>query len=154
MIGRASAVSRAKRFLLLAVTWAVSAAVLSGCTEFRRAIGMERSAPDEFAVESRAPLTIPPDFDLRPPQPGAPRPQEARPGDVARKAIDNARAGEPGKQAQATPNLPTGVSGGPAGDPSQQVGDQSLSNKLLGAGETTGGAAVEKRETSVVKGVY
>ena len=36
-----------------------------------------RSGPDEFMVSKRAPLTIPPDFALTPPKPGAPRPQEA-----------------------------------------------------------------------------
>jgi len=36
-----------------------------------------RSGPDAFMVSKRAPLTIPPDFTLVPPKPGAPRPQEA-----------------------------------------------------------------------------
>ena len=30
--------------------------------------------PDEFAVQRQAPLVVPPDFSLTPPQPGAPRP--------------------------------------------------------------------------------
>ena len=30
--------------------------------------------PDEFAVQRQAPLIMPPDFALTPPQPGAPRP--------------------------------------------------------------------------------
>ncbi len=37
---------------------------------------MGRNAPDEFAVVERPPLSMPPDFSLRPPRPGAPRPQE------------------------------------------------------------------------------
>ena len=65
----------------------------------RRIVGMDRVGPDEFAVESRAPLTIPPEFELRPPQPGAPRPQEGTAADKARKVIDTAGPGEPGKQA-------------------------------------------------------
>ena len=36
-----------------------------------------RSGPDEFAVQRQQPLVIPPDFNLVPPRPGAPRPQEA-----------------------------------------------------------------------------
>ena len=32
--------------------------------------------PDEFTVTTRAPLSMPPDFSLRPPRPGASRPQE------------------------------------------------------------------------------
>ena len=35
-----------------------------------------QSTPDEFQVVARAPLEVPPDFNLRPPQPGSPRPQE------------------------------------------------------------------------------
>jgi hypothetical protein len=41
-----------------------------------RSFGLVRDPPDEFQVSSRAPLTVPPDFNLRPPQPGQPRPQE------------------------------------------------------------------------------
>jgi hypothetical protein len=44
---------------------------LSGCGFLSN-----RGAPDEFQVVSRAPLEVPPDFSLRPPQPGSPRPQE------------------------------------------------------------------------------
>jgi hypothetical protein len=52
--------------------------VLAGCSgdDLSRTFGMTRDAPDEFTVTTRAPLSMPPDFSLRPPQPGAPRPQE------------------------------------------------------------------------------
>ena len=33
-----------------------------------------RDRPDEFAVQRQAPLVVPPDFALVPPEPGAPRP--------------------------------------------------------------------------------
>ena len=46
-------------------------------------LGRER--PDEFAVQRQAPLVIPPDFALTPPQPGAPRPAE---GTAAQQALD------------------------------------------------------------------
>ncbi len=49
---------------------------LSGCESAKEQLGMNRHAPDEFAVLQRAPLELPPDYSLRPPQPGAPRPQE------------------------------------------------------------------------------
>ena len=81
---------------LLAVALGSSTLLLAGCNDFRQAIGLDRVGPDEFAVESRAPLTIPPEFDLRPPQPGAPRPQEGTAADKARKVIDTAGPGEPG----------------------------------------------------------
>ena len=35
-------------------------------------LGLERRVPDEFQVVRRAPLTLPPDFTLRPPTPGQP----------------------------------------------------------------------------------
>jgi hypothetical protein len=41
-----------------------------------RTFGLNRDSPDEFTVTTRAPLSMPPDFTLRPPQPGAARPQE------------------------------------------------------------------------------
>ena len=44
-----------------------------------------RERPDEFAVQRQAPLVIPPDFELVPPAPGAPRPTE---GTAAQQALD------------------------------------------------------------------
>ncbi len=49
---------------------------LSACSDIRDDLGLGRDAPDEFAVVDRPPLSLPPDFNLRPPQPGAPRPQD------------------------------------------------------------------------------
>ena len=115
---------------------------------------MDRVGPDEFAVESRAPLTIPPEFNLRPPQPGAARPQEASSSDKARKVIDTAGPGEPGKQATAGLRVPAGGVGGPQLETGQQVGDQSLASKLLGTNDSAAGGATEKRETTPIKGVY
>lgn len=52
--------------------------LLAGCgNSVKQTLGMERTVPDEFAVVERAPLVMPPDFNLEPPRPGAPRPQEA-----------------------------------------------------------------------------
>jgi len=50
---------------------------LTGCgNSFRESLGLTRTAPDEFQVIAHAPLSMPPDIALRPPVPGAPRPQE------------------------------------------------------------------------------
>ena len=50
---------------------------LAGCsTDVSRTFGLTRDTPDEFVVTTRAPLSMPPDYNLRPPQPGASRPQE------------------------------------------------------------------------------
>lgn len=57
--------------------------MLAACSDTREMLGLNRSMPDEFVVVDRAPLVVPPDFALRPPQPGAPRPQEALPSSQA-----------------------------------------------------------------------
>jgi len=51
---------------------------LSACKgdDITRTFGLTRDAPDEFQVTTRAPLSMPPDFTLRAPRPGAERPQE------------------------------------------------------------------------------
>ncbi len=60
---------------------------LAGCSNAKESLGLTRSAPDEFAVVKRAPLEMPPDYGLRPPMPGAPRPQEQAVGEQARETI-------------------------------------------------------------------
>jgi hypothetical protein len=65
----------------------LGALALGGCSDARKALGWEKSAPDEFRVVSRAPLTLPPDYGLRPPAPGAARPNETSPQDAARTAV-------------------------------------------------------------------
>jgi hypothetical protein len=67
---------------------AAVAVILSGCSKpVGEVLGFEKNAPDEFAVVKRAPLTLPPDFGLRPPRPGAPRPQEVSSRDSAQEAL-------------------------------------------------------------------
>ena len=52
------------------VVLVVGVTVLTGCTQqARRSIGLERTPPDEFLVDSQIPLVIPPEFGLRPPVP-------------------------------------------------------------------------------------
>lgn len=60
---------------------------LAGCQSSRQALGMTKITPDEFRVVSKAPLVVPPDFSLRPPAPGQPRPQELQPESAARNAL-------------------------------------------------------------------
>ena len=84
----AARIGRRCRPAALAVGAALAAAALSGCGgDVRQAFGLDRATPDEFAVVPRAPLTLPPDYALRPPAPGAPRPQEDSMRVVARRTI-------------------------------------------------------------------
>jgi Protein of unknown function (DUF3035) len=59
----------------------------AGCQNASKALGMEKVTPDEFRVVSKAPLVVPPDYSLRPPAPGEPRPQELQPESAARAAL-------------------------------------------------------------------
>lgn len=79
--------------LIFVLSIAALSLPLAGCEDFDRAIGREKVVPDEFAVVSRAPLAIPPDYSLRPPRIGVDRPQETAPVDQARQTVF--RAGAP-----------------------------------------------------------
>lgn len=67
---------------------------LAGCTSTKKALGMSKVTPDEFRVVSKAPLVVPPDYALRPPAPGEPRPQELQPESAARVALMGQREAE------------------------------------------------------------
>jgi len=128
-----------------------AAALVSGCgSGWKQALGIEPTSPDEFAVESRAPLTIPPDFNLRPPAPGTPRPQEVSAASKAQGVMDAAGPGAPGQQASGTLKF----QGTNLADPNAQIADQSLAAKLLQSRDTNDSAVVEKRQTTALQGVY
>lgn len=68
---------KSRRIVSLGMLGALSLSLAAcGGGGLKDALGYGKDAPDEFAVVTKAPLVIPPDFALRPPQPGAPRPQE------------------------------------------------------------------------------
>lgn len=77
-----------------------AAALASGCSTLQRSMGQGKIVPDEFRVVTSAPLTLPPEYSLRPPRPGEARPQELEPSADARTALfgqdtgQNASAGE------------------------------------------------------------
>jgi hypothetical protein len=81
----------------LSVLCGVSLIAVSGCSSFRAATGADKRTPDEFAVAREAPLVVPPDFSLRPPRPGAPRPQEVDAQGQAVQALFGAGATPPAK---------------------------------------------------------
>ena len=67
---------------------------LAGCQSTRVALGLTKVTPDEFRVVTKAPLVVPPDYALRPPAPGEPRPQELQPESQARVALLGERNAE------------------------------------------------------------
>jgi Protein of unknown function (DUF3035) len=149
-----------RKFPLAAVLCLAGAAMLGGCGELKTAMGLNPNSPDEFAVESRAPLSMPPEFNLRPPEPGAARPQETPADKQARLALDRAGPGKPGEQAPDI-NLRANADGlaqgaGPqAPDPNAEVGPGTFASRLLDHNDSgAAGAAVDKRTTTPLKDVY
>lgn len=70
-----------------------SAAVwLAGCDTISEATGSTKTAPDEFAVVRKAPLILPPEYNLRPPQPGAAPLNQTSPTTSAQTALFGADA--------------------------------------------------------------
>src|ERR1700730_8080711 len=89
-------------------------AALAGCQSTRQALGLVKVVPDEFRVVSKAPLVVPPDYSLRPPSPGEPRPQELQPESQARAALLGQRAAEDRSQGE---KLLATKAGGDQADP-------------------------------------
>lgn len=60
---------------------------LVGCGNVRELSGVSKKAPDEFAVVRRAPLSVPPNFELRPPRPGERAVPQIDPREQSRTAV-------------------------------------------------------------------
>lgn len=65
------------------------ALLLGSCAQggLKATLGLSNEGPDALAVTTQPSLTLPPDFALRPPEPGAPRPQEMSPAQSAEAAL-------------------------------------------------------------------
>ena len=71
------------RFILLTM------ALLTACSleDARDTLGIGKQSPDEYLVVERAPLSLPPNFDLRPPNPGETRAQYEDPRRQAERIL-------------------------------------------------------------------
>lgn len=65
----------------------VVALLLAGCGEKGNIFGFDRSGPDEFSVVRHAPLSLPPDATLRPPQSGSAEAARDRSTEEARTSL-------------------------------------------------------------------
>ena len=115
---------------------------LAGCSgdELSRNIGLTRDVPDEFTVTTRAPLSMPPDFSIRPPTPGATRPQE-RSASASAEAVLNPQAALAGNAAQSAgekallgasgPAVGTSIRNDVNKEAAQQFSDRRLTDRLM-----------------------
>ena len=69
------------------IVLAAGALALAGCTGVKESLGAAKQSPDETSISPGAPLVVPATFQLRPPQPGAPRPQDANTAAAAQKVL-------------------------------------------------------------------
>lgn len=133
---------RQLRFLTRAAPVIALAFAVVGCSSgLKNDLGLSKKAPDEFAVVKNAPLSLPPDFNLRPPKPG-------EIGDGRLEQRDQARAllvSDRGVQAPAAPVLPSYSF--VAGRDDQTLGDVSEHILLASAG----GGAVATAGTPTVR---
>jgi hypothetical protein len=75
------------RKIPLILSTIITLSTLSGCESAKKAFGGKKSAPDEFVIYKRPPLSQPPDYGLRPPTPGVSRQQSKSTTDAARDAL-------------------------------------------------------------------
>jgi len=92
-----------------------------------------RSGPDALAVARAAPLVVPPDFALRPPVPGAPRPQEADSSMLALQAMfggpaDRSASEKGALDAAGVARADPGIRS-TAGDPNTVVADKGAATR-------------------------
>ncbi|HXI87852.1 MAG TPA: DUF3035 domain-containing protein [Parvularculaceae bacterium] len=118
---------------------AVLALATSGCAGVGKALGVGKNPPDEFAITTKAPLVVPPDYALRPPKPGETRPDEVAPSERARQVLmgdPNAAPPSTGEQLllrkadalAADPNIRTILAAENGGRAEK---DRSLANELM-----------------------
>ena len=116
-----------RKFLLVAGAVALTAS-LSACGKN----GYDRARPDEFAVARQAPLVIPPDFSLVPPQPGAARPQD---GTAGNQALDAMFGGSAARSAGESATLD--AAGRTSADQSARTSVGSPGTNVVDKGTTT-----------------
>ena len=122
----------------------LAALALTACSgdELSRNFGLTRDAPDEFQVTTRAPLSIPPDLTLRPPRPGAVRPQELTQQQQAQGVLSpdsllggTPRAGQtPGQQAlvaAAGPRAPADIRAKLDSEAALDTPSKTITDRLL-----------------------
>ena len=73
--------------ILSAMTVAVMTLAMPACTTLAKASGARKTTPNEFNILTKAPLVVPPEYNLRPPAGGQARLEEGYSSKVAREAL-------------------------------------------------------------------
>src|SRR5256885_6735423 len=78
--------SQRTHFILQSAAASALMLSLSSCESIRNFVA-GKEPPDEFAVVTKAPLIIPPDYNLKPPKPGVAPLNQASPTQTAEAAL-------------------------------------------------------------------
>ncbi len=125
-----------RRPIRLALALLLAAPLLAGCSDgLRKTLGLKQTAPDEFKVAKREPLSIPPSLnDLPTPRPGAGRPQATSPRMQAQQALfAGATSGQQGTVAATASGGLSGGSGAASGGRLSDGEQRLLSRANAGA---------------------
>ena|ERR1700761_2109746 len=129
--------------LVGSVLLGASLLLLGGCSSdsLSRTFGLTRDAPDEYTVTTRAPLSMPPDYNLRPPRPGQARPQEQSEREQAAEALvpqlalgtpqGNVSPGQAALLEETGPAAPASIRTQVDREASQENADDSFIDKVL-----------------------
>jgi hypothetical protein len=115
-----------KRTVYIGTTLALLGMGLGGCSDTRKALGIDKAPPDEFAVVSGAPLTMPPDFNLRPPRSPSDKPPSETAAQAGRQTVFRV---SDAKTPAVTASVRTGTNGA-----TLSPGEQALIAKAGAAG--------------------
>ena len=66
---------------------AVSSLAMAGCTSATKALGLTKQAPNEFNILTKAPLIVPPEYNLKPPRVGESSAENNYSQQAAREAL-------------------------------------------------------------------
>lgn len=105
---------------------------------------LNRDRPDEFAVQRQAPLVVPPDFNLVPPAPGAPRPAEGSASQQAMEALFGGPAARSGVETSALDRAgraDPGIRSAVGDADTNTVAKGTVTRDIVAAPEGPGGAA-------------
>lgn len=123
-MNEASTSSRATSLVL--ALGAAAMLALGGCSNVKETLGLNKKAPDEFSVVTKAPLIIPPNYNLRPPQPGAPRPSGLTPGTEARSAVFGTQKKQTGQPGSASSRAQQALADASRGDSPKSAGEIAM----------------------------
>jgi len=87
-----------RRFIAPLFLLTASSAMMVGCTSTSRALGITKEAPNEFNILTKAPLVVPPEYNLRPPRVGESSAENNYSQQAAREAlVGDVDAAEPSR---------------------------------------------------------